>query len=66
MDKNTIADISEVERTVNYIKFQISQANEQLAPFANIDKPKICYAHLLDWKKKLQSELYELRQSLQK
>ncbi|AQW88966.1 hypothetical protein pEaSNUABM50_00449 [Erwinia phage pEa_SNUABM_50] len=66
MAKNTITDIGEVERTVNYIKFQISQADEQLAPFANSDKPKICYAHLLDWKKQLQSELYEIRQAQQK
>lgn len=70
MAKNIIADMSieelEVMRTENYIKFQIAQANEQLAPFANSDKPKICYAHLLDWKKKLQAELAELRGVTQK
>ena len=72
MAKNTIVEMSNEEleaeitrletmRTENYIKFQIAQANELLAPFANSDKPKICYAHLLDWKKKLQAELAELR-----
>lgn len=66
MAQNTISDISEVERNMNYIQFQISQADEMLAPFANSDKPKICYAHLLDWKKSLQNELHELRKSQQK
>lgn len=63
MAKNIITDIGEVERTANYIQFQISQAEELLAPFANSDKPKICYAHLLEWKKTLQTELHELRKA---
>lgn len=66
MAKNIITDIGEVERTVNYIQFQISQADALLAPFANSDKSKICYAHLLDWKKSLQTELHELRKAQQK
>ena len=66
MSKNIITDIGEVERTANYIQFQISQADEQLAPFANSDKSKICYAHLLDWKRSLQNELHELRKTQQK
>ncbi|UYE98872.1 hypothetical protein XbC2_455 [Xanthomonas phage XbC2] len=66
MAKNTITDIGEVERNVNYIQFQIAQAEALLAPFANSDKPKICYAHLLDWKKSLQTELHEIRKAQQK
>jgi superfamily II RNA helicase len=66
MANNIITDISEVDRTVNYIQFQISQADELLAPFANSDKPKICYAHLLEWKKTLQSELHEIRKAQNK
>lgn len=66
MAKNTTTDAGEIERTVNYIKFQISQADEQLAPYANSDKPKICYAHLLEWRKQLKSELDEIRQAQQK
>lgn len=66
MANNIITDISEVDRTVNYIQFQISQADELLAPFANSDKPKICYAHLLEWKKTLQTELHEIRKAQNK
>ena len=57
-------DITEIERTINYVQFQIHQANEMLAPFANADKSKICYVHLLDWKNELQEELHALRQEL--
>ena len=75
MTKN-IADMSTEEldaeiarqefmRTENYIKFQIAQADELLAPYANSDK-KILFAHLLDWKKKLNNELHELRKANQK
>lgn len=66
MTKNTITDIGEVERTINYIKFQLEQVDEQLKPFANTDKLKICYVHLLDWKKSLQTELHEIYKSQQK
>lgn len=61
MTKNTITDIGEVERTANYIQAQIAQADAMLAPFANTDAKPICFAHLLEWKKKLQTELHELR-----
>jgi hypothetical protein len=66
MAKNTITDIGENERTANYIQFQLAQVDEQLQPFANTDKPKICYAHLLDLKKSLQNELHEVRKAQQK
>ena len=61
-----IADISDVERTMNYIQFQLSQADAELATFAGTDAKKICYVHLLAWKQELQTELHELRKALKR
>jgi hypothetical protein len=60
---NEIADITEFDRTVNYIQFQLSQAETMLAKFHGTDKPKICFAHLIAWKQSLQTELHELRKA---
>lgn len=51
-----------VERTRNYIKFQIHQTEEMLGGYSSSDL-KICYAHLLERKKVLLNELHELNRS---
>lgn len=58
-----IADITEFDRTVNYIQFQLAQAEGMLAKFHGTDKPKICFAHLISWKQSLLAELHELRKA---
>lgn len=55
-----LADISDVERTVNYIKFQLSQAEEMLDQHSGTDVKKITFVHLLEWKNELKNELHEL------
>lgn len=54
-----LADISDVERNVNYIKFQLSQAEAMLDKHSGDDR-KIVFVHLLEWKNSLKSELHEL------
>lgn len=54
-----LADISDVERTVNYIKFQLSQAEAMLDQHSGDDR-KIVFVHLLEWKNALKSELHDL------
>ncbi len=61
-----VHEVTEVERTINYIQFQISQADEMLAPYANRDINAIHFVHLLAWKRSLQNELFELRKTLPK
>lgn len=63
MAKNLTTDIGETERTINYIQFQLAQVEADLEPFQNSDKPKICFAHLIDLRRSLQSELYEVRRT---
>lgn len=60
---NEIADITDFDRTVNYIQFQLSQAEAMLAKFHGTEKPKICFAHLIAWKQALLSELHEVRKA---
>lgn len=55
-----IADISNVERTANYIKFQLSQVDEMLDGHSGADVKKITFVHLLEWKNSLKSELHDL------
>lgn len=62
-EQNQIADITEFERTVNYIQFQLSQAEAMLSKFHGTEKPPICFAHLLAWKQSLHTELHELRKA---
>lgn len=61
--ENRIADITDFDRTVNYIQFQLSQADAMLAKFHGTEKQKICFAHLVAWKQSLQTELHELRKA---
>lgn len=56
-------DIDDVERTMNYIKFQISTAEKAIDELVAQAKHTSCYAHLLDWRRKLMNELYELRRA---
>lgn len=58
--ENRIADISDVERTVNYIKFQLSQVEQMLDQHSGPDVKKITFVHLLEWKNELKSELHDL------
>lgn len=58
--ENTIPDISDLDRTVNYIKFQLAQAEEMLDQHSGADVKKITFVHLLEWKNELKSELHEL------
>lgn len=55
-----LADISDVERTVNYIKFQLAQVEEMLDQHSGADVKKIVYVHLLEWKNELKNELHDL------
>lgn len=54
-----LADISDVERTTNYIKFQLSQVEAMLDQHSGDDR-KIVFVHLLEWKNSLKSELHDL------
>ncbi len=54
-----LADITDVERTVNYIKFQLSQVEAMLDQHSGDDR-KIVFVHLLEWKNNLKSELHDL------
>lgn len=58
--ENVIADITDLDRTVNYIKFQLSQVEEMLDQHSGADVKKIVYVHLLEWKNELKSELHDL------
>lgn len=58
--ENTIPDISDLDRTVNYIKFQLAQAEEMLDQHSGAEVKKITFVHLLEWKNELKSELHEL------
>lgn len=58
--ENTIADISDFDRTANYIKFQIAQAEQMLDQHSGPDVKKIVFVHLLEWKNELKSELHDL------
>ncbi|AZU98369.1 hypothetical protein BZF66_05285 [Salmonella enterica] len=65
MAKNTntehvIADITDLDRTVNYIKFQLAQVEEMLDQHSGADVKKIVYVHLLEWKNELKNELHDL------
>lgn len=64
--QNATVEITDLDRTMNYIQFQISQADEMLLPFAGTDTHKGRYWHILEWKKKLQSELSEVRKTKRK
>ncbi|WOL22904.1 hypothetical protein [Escherichia phage vB_EcoM_JNE01] len=55
-----VLDVTDFDRTVNYIKFQISQAEEALAEFHGTGARPIRFAHLISWKKSLQEELKRL------
>lgn len=55
-----LADISDLDRTVNYIKFQLSQVEEMLDQHSGPDVKKITFVHLLEWKNELKSELHDL------
>lgn len=58
-----IADITEFDRTVNYIQFQLAQAEQMLSKYHGTDTKKIVFVHLLAWKQSLQTELHELRKA---
>jgi|AGFT01.1.fsa_nt_gi hypothetical protein len=55
-----LADISDLDRTVNYIKFQLSQVEAMLDQHSGPDVKKITFVHLLEWKNELKSELHDL------
>lgn len=64
--KAQVQDVTEFDRTVNYIQFQISQAEEMLSAFHGTGAKPICFAHLVTWKKNLQDELHEMRKNKRK
>lgn len=55
----------QIERTKNYIKFQIWTTEQQLMEFSS-DAAPICFAHLLEYKKNLLAELNEMNKSRRK
>lgn len=64
--KAQVLDVTDFDRTVNYIQFQIHQAEEALAKFHGTGAKPIMFAHLITWKKNLQEELHELRKANRK
>ena len=58
--------ITDVDRTVNYIQFQIHQADEMLKEFQGTDARPIQFAPILEWKRKLNAELSEVRKSIKR
>lgn len=63
MAKNLTTDIGETERTINYIQFQLANAEAFIADSQEQNRSKIFYAHMLDLRRSLQSELYEIRRA---
>lgn len=63
MANNTtkLKDITDFDRTVNYIQFQIHQAEKALEKFHGTGVKAINFIHLIEWKKKLQAELADVR-----
>lgn len=62
-NQNATVEITDLDRTMNYVQFQIAQADDMLKPFVGTDTNKIYFYHLLAWKNKLQTELNELRKT---
>lgn len=58
---NELIDITDVERTENYIQFQISQAESMLEEHHRVGSRPFIFHHIVTWKKNLQSELDALR-----
>lgn len=61
MAKNLTTDIGETERTINFIQFQLANTEAFIAECQEKNRSKIVYAHMLDYRRTLQSELYEIR-----
>ena len=54
--------VTDLDRTVNYVQAQLAQADEFLtACYERVPGKKIIYAHMVQWKKELETELHELR-----
>lgn len=56
-------DIDDAERTMNYIRFQIRSAEVVIEDLSAQGKHVSCYAHLLDWRRKLLTELNDMRKA---
>lgn len=64
MANNTkLKDITDFDRTVNYIQFQISQTEQALEKFHGTNAKPIMFAYLIEAKKSLQNELHALRKA---
>lgn len=58
--ETAVVDITETERLANYIRFQISQAEEILKPYVGSDKSSFKIYHIVNWRKQLIEELNTL------
>ncbi len=52
-----LPDISDLDRTINYIQFQLNDTIQSLDKFYASEAPKIQYVHLVEYKKELEKEL---------
>lgn len=58
--KAPFIDVTDEERLINYVRFQLSQADEMLKPYVGADKPSFKVYHIANWRRKLQEELNSL------
>jgi hypothetical protein len=63
LQADRIPDISDFERTVNYIQFQLSQVEGELSKFHGTNVSPIHFKHLAEWKQSLVSELHAVRKA---
>lgn len=55
--QHKLPNITDLERTINYIQFQLNDTIQTLDKFYASDAPKIQYVHLVEYKKELEKEL---------
>lgn len=56
-NENRLPDITDLERTINYIQFQLDTTIQSLDKFYAAEASKIQYVHLVEYKKELEKEL---------
>lgn len=63
MSQQEVIEITDLDRTENYIQFQLSVVETELQDHYEAGNSPIHFVHLVKWKKSLEAELVELRKS---
>lgn len=56
-NETRLPDITDLDRTINYIQYQLNETIQSLDKFYAADSQKILYVHLVEYKKELEKEL---------